>query len=1271
MACRYTYKGKTYQASEFMRLLSDLTPSEASAFMPGVNSVPDAPLIGKTESWSMLAMKRMVRYAADNGFDKIAWTTGAQQNERYDLSKQVNMVSIHPERTEGKWVVFIEGKDGQALFNGTNGFSFQGQKVVTADELENLVGKDVAKNLIEGSAALNKGKSYADSKWYDSKPADLKIGGKGMKGFYDEILPSEVNKFAKRFGGKVGETTLPKFAGSKPPNSMDDGELLGALNEPNGGYSVHSLDITDSMRDTAREGLPLFSKPDTESTKDNIVISDKAKESVASVLKRLGSGKLTDLKPALLGSIPLNYLVDFAPQGMPSVKQFIELRQQLETFRNTQHQKYDAIAQRWLKYSTVQGLKGIFGKSSEQGRILADFQNDSTVAGVDASQEYKPLEFTAEFRKRNEKGTLEIVQKKIPVTEAAIKNQIRIVQMNMKRAEGIAAEKSKGKNEATKKKYDRALASRLDTLNEKINQLDKLLRDENKRAADYPDLLKRYEALPQEGKELFALSRDAYKEQSDMVEQALIDNFDKARDYRKTQVEREYADRIKDINEDSDLSPEEAEVEKIRAGEKHKAGIKAADQSSAAKVIALRQKFESMKVQEPYFPLKRFGRYSIAVKKDGKTVGFMKRKNFAEAEALAKEMGEKGYTANIFLDTEKDAQRNAIDPRFIADLDEILDSSGVSDDVRDSIYQRYLETLPDLSLRKNFIHRKKTPGYDADTLRAFSSTMFHGSYQLARLKYGLDLKEAHNVSVDQAKRVSPVQGMALANELGKRLAWIMNPSGSSTAQALTSAAFFWHLGANPAHLFLNATQTVMLGIPILGSKFGLTNTTKELAKATKDFATGKGHIEKADLKPDELAAMEAFYKMGLSDKTQSHDLAGVGETGAEYSAVRQRAMAKIGWFFHQSERFNREVTALAAYRLARDSGMTHEQAIKSAAENTWAIHFDYSSAARPRYLQGDTAKVLFVFRNYNINMLYRLFRDMHDAFRGETPQVRKEAAKQLGAMMGMYGLMAGLTGVPFYGLLVALAGLFDDKDDPFDAETRMKQGLVEFLGEDAAGVLLKGAPGSALGVDLSQRIGMPNLWFRSPDRELEGRDAYYYWMEQILGATPGIAKNVFTGLQQIHEGKVERGVETMLPNMAKSPLKAARYAWDGKASNLDGDQIAETGFTDIAKQALGFTPGSVSDQYEKTGALKSADAKLLKRRQDIVSDYANAARENDSAGKMEAMDALRKFNMKNPAYKITMDTLRKSLKTRAKNDQLNEGGIVLNKRLRALRDSVD
>ena len=57
-------------------------------------SVPDAPF--KT-TWPELVMKRLIRYAAENGYDGIGWTTGAQQAARWGEDTEEGMVGFYDE----------------------------------------------------------------------------------------------------------------------------------------------------------------------------------------------------------------------------------------------------------------------------------------------------------------------------------------------------------------------------------------------------------------------------------------------------------------------------------------------------------------------------------------------------------------------------------------------------------------------------------------------------------------------------------------------------------------------------------------------------------------------------------------------------------------------------------------------------------------------------------------------------------------------------------------------------------------------------------------------------------------------------------------------------------------------------------------------------------------------------------------------------------------------------------------------------------------------
>lgn len=797
----------------------------------------------------------------------------------------------------------------------------------------------------------------------------------------------------------------------------------------------------------------------------------------------------------------------------------------------------------------------------------------------------------------------------------------------------------------------------------------------DEKVTQFEALKARYEALPEEGQRLYRETRDAYKAQSDLLDETISNNFRRAMEITQTRAERAYKAKLQEINESGKSDDEKIKL-RGQAANAYDDQVTALEKNTTSRLMALREMLESQRVQEPYFPLKRYGKHWVTVlDKDGTMVGFSKFQTTAEQEAFSKEMQAKGYTTRLKFEDGDSQVREMIDPEFAARVEEILQGSAVPDNVKDEVWQAYLERMPDMSMRKSFIHRMNVPGYHFDALKAFGSSQFHGSYQIARLKYGMELQETIELAKEQTKPLrqtkpkDAIDADKLIGEIEKRHAFVMNPKGGAIAQFATTAAFMYSLGANPAHLFLNATQTVMMGVPVLGSRYGFKRTAAALGRAVADFARGKGNLDKANLSADDRKAFQSFMDSGLIDKTQAHDLAGVGETGVEYSAVRQKVMNKIGWFFHQSERFNREVTAMAAYRLARADGRNHEAAVALAINHTYTIHFDYSAASRARFMQGDTAKALLVFRNYNVNMLYRLFRDINDSLRGESPQVKREARKQLGAMMGMYGLFAGTMGMPFYGLAMALAGLGDDDDDPVTAEQQFVNGTVEFLGPTAASLLLRGLPGTAFDIDLSERIGMPNLWFRSPQQEMEGRDSYYYWMEQLLGAGVGPVKGAIDGFNLIMEGQIQRGLERAMPAALRNPMQAIRQAQEGGVTSLDGDLIKETTGGDYIAKAMGFQPLSVSEQYDKNSNLKNADRRLSNRREKLLNQYFLAIQMGDDTA--EVMADVQAFNVKNPDYAITRDTFRRSARLRNRNKLMSENGIVMTRRMRRLQERMN
>jgi N12 class adenine-specific DNA methylase len=888
-------------------------------------------------------------------------------------------------------------------------------------------------------------------------------------------------------------------------------------------------------------------------------------------------GKLTDLQPALLKTIPLNYFSELARSNMTAVGDYLRVKRLMDAFRGKKHAEADSVAQDWLKYTRL----GFAGKDKAKAQELADLMHDATLAGVDPA--------------------------------------------------------------ATD--------------------------DETKALSGDDHLRKRFMALPPKGRELYVKVRDAYREQSQELDEILLDNVRKAQQIAEKNAEDRYKLTMQKIK-DAGLTGIDRKNAEEDATSAYKAETTKSRWAAKARLTRMRIAFESSRVQPPYFPLGRFGRYFATVRDiDGRVLSFSKHETVAERDRMARELRAEYPAGKVEVGVMEASgdMRKAMDPRIVAEIEEILGGANIGGDVMDQIWQRYLESMPDLSTRKRFIHRKGTAGYSKDALRVFSSHMFHAAHQMARLKYGLELQELVNNTVDQAKESDDqTRAMTLANELSSRHKWVMNPTGSKVAQTMTSTAFVWYLAASPGAALVNMTQTVMLGLPILAAKFGgFKQAAVALSKASADSVAGKGSVVSDRLAPDERRAMDAFYESGLIDRTQSHDLAGVGETGVEYTPLRAKVMEKISWAFHRAEVWNREVTALAAYRMARAEGQNMSDAIDTAHDLTWKTHFDYSNSSRPAVLQNDFAKVALVFRQHNINMLYRVARDIHQSVKGETPQARREARYQLAGVMGMMAAMAGVTGTMGFSVAMMIAGaIFGDDDDPMAFEDQFKADVVDILGPQLGGVLLNGVPGHYLGIDLSSRIGMPDLWFRSPTRELQGKDEYQYWLSQSLGATVSLGEQLYTGFKVMtDDGDVARGIEMMAPKAVRDLMKAYRYSQDGVAT-IGKDQILgadQIDATDIVAQAMGFTPAKIAETWERNSALKNAETRVKRTRQALINRWAMATMAGDKEAAAEVLESIKRFNSLpvHAGFPIKGETLKRSIQTRATNAAKREDGVLI------------
>ena len=198
--------------------------------------VPDAPF---KDTWYQLALKRVMKYAADNGYERVGLTTGKQQAKRYDLGNEVNSIDVESvEGVPNLQLVDIDVIGGQKIaLEVENGVVREGE--FAGKRLSDVVGKEMADKIT--NVSQGKTKSLAGE--------DLRLGGEGMKKYYDEIYPKFLEKYGKKWDASVGETEI------KTGQRI---QLFGVGKIKTGNEKVRYIDITPKMKESVGKGQPLF-----------------------------------------------------------------------------------------------------------------------------------------------------------------------------------------------------------------------------------------------------------------------------------------------------------------------------------------------------------------------------------------------------------------------------------------------------------------------------------------------------------------------------------------------------------------------------------------------------------------------------------------------------------------------------------------------------------------------------------------------------------------------------------------------------------------------------------------------------------------------------------------------------------------------------------------------------------------------------------------------------------------------------------------------------
>jgi hypothetical protein len=451
-------------------------------------------------------------------------------------------------------------------------------------------------------------------------------------------------------------------------------------------------------------------------------------------------------------------------------------------------------------------------------------------------------------------------------------------------------------------------------------------------------------------------------------------------------------------------------------------------------IIKIRQHFARYNI-EPYFPIRRFGRFSLQLLDKNQKEFYMfesnsERKAFMKKyiPELEKRLGKKLTNDDVKPrnDIRTLASDNMKDFAFLDELKQIIQSSkgpdipGLKQNLEDSLEQLYFLTLPDQSVRKMFMNRKGTAGMSTDMLRAFIDSSTHMAYQQSRYKASRDL---HNYVATARADVEEKGGSEGATqgeyvtELEKLLKNIMTPPNTGKFAAnLSNLSFIWYMTA-PASALVNMLGVPAVGIPVVSARFGWGKTTAKMGEYAKKFAStgfkdkeGNSAFPSLNNKPElftptQQAAYDQFISDGLIDITLTHDLIGQADAPSElYTGRTQKVMKMLGGLFHGAEKFNREIVAMSsfdlAYEKAKADGYTDKAAFKKAVdvakELTYKSMFDYSTLNKPRYFQYPASKVILQFKQFSQQMTYLLVGSGLDAInRPYSPEELKEIGEEI------------------------------------------------------------------------------------------------------------------------------------------------------------------------------------------------------------------------------------------------------------------------------------
>lgn len=581
-------------------------------------------------------------------------------------------------------------------------------------------------------------------------------------------------------------------------------------------------------------------------------------------------------------------------------------------------------------------------------------------------------------------------------------------------------------------------------------------------------------------------------------------------------------------------------------------------------------------------------------------------------------------------------------------LQTLRESGKVEQPVIDEVYKMYLNLFPNQSIMQQFHTRKGTAGFLEDPINVYADVGTRMAMNLAQVKSMKKIDDA----LDEAKGATSERASGfdatIIDSLEGRERYLKSPIQKGALGAFASFAGYnsyrWFIMGNMSSALINLTQS-LIQYGMLAGKYGPVkafnamrdatgmyfrggrdnNTSVEnpfTGRAMNDLTFG-GDKSKGKLSQEEQDLYDIAVSRGTIRRSTGQDLMQMREKGIDDPTSKWvQTQHWLGWMFQNTERFNREVGLLAAYKLARQNGVPHADAIEQAINEVGEVHGSAMAELGPEYFQSGFGKIIGTFKRFAMSQIYLQYKLMRDMFKGASPEVKREAAMQYLAINSVAWTFAGLKGMPIFGLAnlatSVLDWMFGDDDEPFD--------LDNYVLANLGNAMYRGPIGALINADIGSRSGFSDLLWRPDPKRLAEVGLGAYVMEQMLGPAFGIYKSVEQGVEHFNNGDLYRALESSSPAAIRNFLKGLRFSYEGavntKGYPIDGDISAKDAFMQI----LGFTPNDVADKYARNNIMKQAERRMDEKKRSLLARHNLARSEKDMDEMREIRAEMVEFN---------------------------------------------